>query len=57
MKKYENPILELASLDRNDIVACSFGNLPELDGNGTDTPIIDTPVTDVPGVESNFLDN
>ena len=39
MKKYESPNLEVTTLDRSDLITCSFGNLPELDGSGTDTPV------------------
>ncbi len=39
MKTYENPTLEVLALDTADIITTSFGNLPELDGDGTDTPI------------------
>ena len=39
MKKYEIPTVEVLTLDTADIITTSFGNLPELDGEGTDTPI------------------
>ena len=39
MKTYENPTFEVLTLDTADIITTSFGNLPDLDGNGTDTPI------------------
>lgn len=39
MKKYEIPTAEVLTLDTADIITTSFGNLPELDGEGTDTPI------------------
>ena len=39
MKKYEIPTVEVLPLDTADIITTSFGNLPELDGEGTDTPI------------------
>ena len=39
MKRYENPTVEVLTLDATDLITTSFGNLPELDGEGTDTPI------------------
>ena len=39
MKRYEAPGIEITRLDVTDLITCSFGNLPELDGEGTDTPI------------------
>ena len=39
MKRYENPTVEVLTLDTTDLITTSFGNLPELDGEGTDTPI------------------
>ena len=40
MKRYEEPGSEIITLDRSDLITTSFGNLPELDGNGTDTPTV-----------------
>ena len=39
MKKYEIPTAEVLTLDIADIITTSFGSLPELDSEGTDTPI------------------
>ena len=39
MKRYENPTVEVLTLDTADLITTSFGNLPELDGEGTDTPV------------------
>ena len=39
MKKYETPTATLLPISSTDLITCSFGNLPELDGNGTDTPV------------------
>lgn len=39
MKKYENPTIDVIELSESDLITTSFGNLPELDGDGTDTPI------------------
>lgn len=39
MKRYEIPTAEVLTLDTADIITTSFGNLPELDSEGTDTPI------------------
>ena len=39
MKKYEIPTAEVLTLDTADIITTSFGNLPELDSEGTETPI------------------
>ena len=39
MKRYEIPTAEVLTLDTADIITTSFGNLPEIDGEGTDTPI------------------
>ena len=39
MKKYEIPTAEVLTINTADIITTSFGNLPELDGEGTDTPI------------------
>ena len=41
MKKYEIPTAEVLTLDTADIITTSFGNLPELDSEGTDTPVAD----------------
>ncbi len=40
MKKYENPTLEVVEFEKSDLITCSFGNLPELDGEGTETPVV-----------------
>ncbi len=34
MKRYENPTVEVLTLDTTDLITTSFGNLPELDGEG-----------------------
>ena len=39
MKRYEIPTAEVLTLDTADIITTSFGNLPELDSEGTETPI------------------
>ena len=41
MKRYEIPAAEVLTLDATDLITTSFGNLPELDGEGTDTPVAD----------------
>ena len=39
MKIYETPNAELLTLDTTDIITTSYGNLPEVDDEGTETPI------------------
>ena len=41
MKIYETPTAEVLTLDTRDLITTSFGNLPEVDGEGTDTPVAD----------------
>ena len=41
MKRYETPTAEVLTLDTADLITTSFGNLPEVDGEGTDTPVAD----------------
>lgn len=38
MKAYEKPTVELVTVNERDLITCSFGNLPELDDEGTSTP-------------------
>ena len=40
MKKYENPTLRVVEFEKSDLITCSFGNLPEPDGEGTETPVV-----------------
>lgn len=40
MKKYENPTLRVVEFEKSDLTTCSFGNLPEPDGEETETPVV-----------------
>ncbi len=41
MKNYENPMLEITEIESGDVLTASFGELTDLDGKGTETPIGD----------------